>query len=73
MCCLTQMEIRTENHIKKQQFIHLRQKKQKGVAGGGGCRSLFLLAFSCGGCSRCCCVSLQLLLPLLQEDSVLIS
>lgn len=66
------MEIRTGKQIKNQQFINLR-KRGRGSC-GGRCRALFLLAwrtFSCGGCG-CCCVSLQLLLPLLQEDSVLL-
>lgn len=69
------MKIKTENQIKKQQFIHFRLKKQTGAAGGGGYRALFLLArrtFRYGGCGRCC-VSLHLLLPLLQEDSVFLS
>lgn len=56
-------------HITKQQFIHLRLKHRR-----SRCRSSFLLArrgFSGGGgLGR---VSPQLLLPLLQEDSVLFS
>lgn len=54
--------------ITKQQFIHLRLKHSR-----SSCRSLFLLAcrgFGGGGLGR---VSPQLLLPLLQEVSVLFS
>lgn len=41
----------------------------------GRCWSLFLLARQSLRCSRCgrCCVSFQLLFPLLQENSVLLS